>query len=600
MRHSNLKQLRSGNFAEDHIAIVCREILRGLNYLHNEGKLHRDIKAANILLSEKGKVKLADFGVAAQLTNIKSQRNTFVGTPFWMAPEVIQQAGYDHKADVWSLGITALELANGEPPNANIHPMKVLFLIPKQPAPRLEGNFSKDFKDFIAQCLTKDPEQRPSTRELLKHRFIRSAGKVEVLQELIERKQVWDANRTKKRHPVMYQETLNTVNPSNIAADEGWVFDTVKSVAPAPSVSPKKTTVKRNSSAVMAAVEDKFQRLDLKNGPLQPSSPAPAGTVRRSTIRHQSSRASSRYSNSLRESLRARHPLQPDLSFGNSGSTQRPFKRVPSDGSSASTRGSTNNSSKFNEDFYDSDDDIFPQPKPLPHHSRLASNASSQGTSSITTSCRGFSSRPPPVVDATSKEGILGRRVYQRVIEPTIDEMHAYTAGPEKREAIACVSDAFALLNATDPEGTLDLLRHLVSEISQDAKLNSAILKAAPLGSVSGGGGVGGYVPEGDTPVSTIILKSRQSSPTKSVVVEPENSLLVRAQHKRQGTSVMHGDDNGGEVDPPRARSRDREAGTLEAKLAKGTNPDMQHFNRLSDELYARWVKGLRVRWPAA
>ncbi|KAJ3588779.1 hypothetical protein NHX12_009633 [Muraenolepis orangiensis] len=174
-----VKNTKGSSLKEDWIAYICREILRGLAHLHAHKVIHRDIKGQNVLLTENAEVKLVDFGVSAQLDRTVGRRNTFIGTPYWMAPEVIAcdenpDSTYDYRSDIWSLGITAIEMAEGAPPLCDMHPMRALFLIPRNPPPKLKSKkWSKKFMDFIEGCLVKTYPSRPSTEQLLKHSFIR-------------------------------------------------------------------------------------------------------------------------------------------------------------------------------------------------------------------------------------------------------------------------------------------------------------------------------------------------------------------------------------------------------------------------------------------
>uniref|UniRef100_A0A915NZD0 non-specific serine/threonine protein kinase n=1 Tax=Meloidogyne floridensis TaxID=298350 RepID=A0A915NZD0_9BILA len=189
---SALDLTKSQRLEEKHIAIILREILKGLDYLHSENKIHRDIKAANVLLS----------------------------------PEVIKQSNYDYKADIWSLGITALELANREPPHSDLHPMSVLFLIPKNPPPQLHGNqWSKSFKEFVELCLNKDPENRPPVKELLRHKFIQNARKNEILRDVIERSLEYRARN-------ISQQNADSDQDSDADSNSGgtqWDYPTLRS-----------------------------------------------------------------------------------------------------------------------------------------------------------------------------------------------------------------------------------------------------------------------------------------------------------------------------------------------------------------------------------
>ncbi|XP_071838499.1 serine/threonine-protein kinase mig-15-like isoform X2 [Apostichopus japonicus] len=248
-----VKATKGNSLKEEWIAYICREILRGLSHLHANHVIHRDIKGQNVLMTEDAEVKLVDFGVSAQLDKTVGRRNTFIGTPYWMAPEVIAcdenpDATYDNRSDLWSLGITALEMAEGQPPLCDMHPMRALFLIPRNPPPRLKSKkWNKKFTNFIDKCLVKDYYSRSNTQQLLKHPYIK-----DIPNERQVRIQLKDhIDRTKKKRvddsTTDYEYHSNESDEDEAVEDEGEP----SSILPGPTES----TLRKN-----------FQRLQAEEG----------------------------------------------------------------------------------------------------------------------------------------------------------------------------------------------------------------------------------------------------------------------------------------------------------------------------------------------
>ena len=222
-----IKTAYTNGLPENKVAYITREILKGLKYLHDQKKIHRDIKAANILLTDEGLVKLGDFGVSGQIRGTL-KRGTFVGTPYWMAPEVVNKEGngYNEKADIWSLGITVYELLKGLPPLSKCDPMKVMVNLPKRKPPKLHGHYTEMAKLFVSNCLVKDPSLRPSADMLLTNEFVLKVNLNDLKSDVdyVKRRKVQNNySKTPKFH---LQEKLY----NNSKYELTWDFNSIKSM----------------------------------------------------------------------------------------------------------------------------------------------------------------------------------------------------------------------------------------------------------------------------------------------------------------------------------------------------------------------------------
>ncbi|TPX65737.1 hypothetical protein SpCBS45565_g04978 [Spizellomyces sp. 'palustris'] len=227
--------IKFAKLSEEQCSCILREVLKGLDYMHSEKRIHRDIKAENILFDNSGSLKLADFGVAGQIAPNSTSRSTFVGTPLYMAPEIIRGEQYGVKVDIWSVGILAIELATGAPPRSHLHPMDVLYATVADDAPILKGSqFSPEFRDFVSKCLTKQPAERPSARDLLSHPFTQKERDKVVLRDNLE-------NYWRKR------KELAGIAAKTVTRGDDWWQQYNKSPKPSSPVGPQVSAAARAS-----------------------------------------------------------------------------------------------------------------------------------------------------------------------------------------------------------------------------------------------------------------------------------------------------------------------------------------------------------------
>lgn len=279
-----VKATKTQGLKEDWIAYICREVLRGLTHLHACKVIHRDIKGQNVLLTDNAEVKLVDFGVSAQLDRTIGRRNTFIGTPYWMAPEVIAcdenpDATYDNRSDLWSLGITSLEMAEAQPPLCDMHPMRALFLIPRNPPPRLKSKrWSSKFKGFIDTVLVKDYHQRPYTDQLLKHPFVRDQP-----TERQVRIQIKDHLDRMKKHKAQKEREESEFQYSGSDEDAAVPENDVRAGEPSSILQAPGDTLRQNFHAIQDHTKAAAAAAANREAKNQKDSPAAKDKERRSS-----------------------------------------------------------------------------------------------------------------------------------------------------------------------------------------------------------------------------------------------------------------------------------------------------------------------------
>ena len=579
---------------------------------------------------------------------------TFVGTPYWMAPEVIQENGYDFKADIWSLGITAMELITGEPPNADLHPMKALFHIPKNPPPRLEGRFSRDFKSFVTACLVKDCDNRPSAKDLLQHRFIQRAGRLAIMRSLVERNARRQEASPAKRDTKFYEETMKDMNRPD---EDDWVFETIKptsifqaSQAMNNAHSVKKRKLSQTSTPSIEEPTEMMERLDLNDpqrSQQQQMTPLPQNTVRTIQRRHSAAAtgtAKKIISSTRRHSVlkpptpqsgspspsaspfpsptarrqsnaRSRQPLGVDTSFGNSPASPRPIRRVSEQRASPPTIATT----------------VAPSNVQTPPHVDNLENV-------------------PPPTDAITKEAKLGRKIFAKVVDPAFQATYANTASSTSREALAMVGLAWSKLDAMDPDGGAAFFRAIAERLQSEPKLSSAVLPArqpqtpsrlssaassngTPVRTPSANPSRGGLKDKSGSPhkPSKLMLaqsnphlqshaRRRQSSqvslvnvaeekespavpksPSKVTPINRSPSKLDRSPSKLSAQERSPSKVNGIDRSPSKMNGIERSPSKVsrrESTTSSVSTTESEGGKRLSDALHARWVEGMKQRWP--